>query len=298
MMTDRQKYLIKKNLMGWAFCLAPLVLFIVFVVVPLVMAFYLSFTDYNLISYEWVGLKNYETLFGNDAMRTDFLISLKNVGIYTLISLPLSIFPPMFVAGLLNNGLRGSKTFRVLLYIPALSGSVAMALIWGWFFDVARSPINYLLTSIGLEPLMFLTSPDSAMLTLIVIVTWSGTGGGVIMFTAAMQTIPGEYYEAARVDGASGFVQFFKITMPLLRPTVFFLFTMGIISSLQLFDPVYLLTNGGPERATQTPAYLIYVNSFQTSRKAGYGSAIAVVFFFIVMAVTFLFQKFTKEEVF
>lgn len=296
-MTSRQIRLLKKDLLGWAFCLVPIVIFIVFIVVPLVMAFYISLTDYNLLRMEFVGFKNYVDIFSTPSIRRSFFMSFVNVLVYTAMSLPISLVVNVGIAALLQNNLRGAKVYRVLYYLPALTGSVAMAMIWSWFFHAAYSPINALLNLIGLPSIPFLESRWTAMPTLVFMTVWSGVGGGVVMYSAAMQTIPGEYYEAAKMDGASNLRQFFTITVPMLMPTIFFTTTMGIIGSLQLFDPVYLLTNGGPEGTTETPAWKIYMVSFETANEAGQGSAMAVCLFFVVMIVTVVFQKITKEQV-
>jgi multiple sugar transport system permease protein len=297
-MTAKQAARWKKDLVGWSFCIVPVLVFAVFVVYPLIMAFYLSFTDYNLIKFSWIGVKNYTDWFTIASRREMLLRSILNVLYYTVLVIPLTMIPPLILAGVLHNKLRGSKIYRVLLYVPALTGSVATALMWSWLFNVAYSPINIMMRSVGLPEFSFLSSAKTAMLTLVMMVAWTGMGGTIVIFSAALQTVPGEYYEAARIDGASAPRQFISVTLPMLMPTLYFLITMSIIGSLQLFDSVYLLTNGGPEGATQTPAYLIYVISFESARKAGFGSALAVILFFVVMVVTFLFQKLTKEQLF
>ena len=296
-MTAKQLRLLKRDLVGWSFCIVPIVIFIIFIVVPLVMAFYISLTEYNLNNMEFIGFKNYVNLFTKPALREDLLISFKNVLVYTVMVIPLSLVVNLGVAAILQN-IRGGKIYRVIFYLPGLTSSVVMSIIWSWFFNVAYSPINSLMGILGLPEFTFLSSPDTAMPTLVLMIIWTGIGGGIVMYSAAMQTIPGELYEAAKIDGAGAFVQFVRITLPMIRPTIFFTCTMSLIGSLQLFDPVYLLTNGGPEGSTMTPSWLIYMTSFETAKKAGLGSAIAVVLFAVVMVVTFAFQKFTKEEVF
>ncbi|MGN1100473.1 MAG: carbohydrate ABC transporter permease, partial [Christensenellales bacterium] len=237
-MTAKQLRLLKRDLVGWSFCIVPIVIFIIFIVVPLVMAFYISLTEYNLNNMEFIGFKNYVNLFTKPALREDLLISFKNVLVYTVMVIPLSLVVNLGVAAILQN-IRGGKIYRVIFYLPGLTSSVVMSIIWSWFFNVAYSPINSLMGILGLPEFTFLSSPDTAMPTLVLMIIWTGIGGGIVMYSAAMQTIPGELYEAAKIDGAGAFVQFVRITLPMIRPTIFFTCTMSLIGSLQLFDPVY-----------------------------------------------------------
>lgn len=295
-MTSKQLRLLKHDLIGWSFCIIPIILFVLFILVPIGMAVYLSFTNYNLLTMEWVGGRQYAALFTNDAMRSDMLIAFRNAILYTIMFVPLSILLPFVIAAMLHTNLRGAKVFRVLLYVPGLTGAVAMSMIWNWLFSPVYSPINALLSALHLPTSQFIHSTDTAMICLVLMMVWSGLGGGVVLFTAGMQMIPGEYYEAAKLDGASGARQFWSITVPILAPTTYFQTTMSIIGALQLFDPVYLLTNGGPQKATQTPGYLIYKMSFVAPRMAGTACAFAIIFFVVVMLITFLFQKTAKES--
>ena len=295
-MTAKQIRLLKEDLVGWSFCLIPIVLFLTFIAVPLLMAVYLSFTNYDMgITMDWVGFRQYQMLFTFPAFRDDMLRSFVNALYFTALNVPLGVFIPFVLAAMLHTGIRGAKVFRVLLYLPGLTGAVAMSMIWQWFFHPIYSPVNGLLGKLGLPALQFISSPTQAMPSLVLMMVWSGIGGGTILFTAGMQMIPGDYYEAARLDGAGGVRQFWSITVPMLAPTTYFQTTMSIIGSLQLFDPVYLLTNGGPVKSTMTPGYLIYNMSFVQSA-AGTACAFAMVFFLLVMAVTFLFQRIGKES--
>ena len=293
-MTNRTKRNLKRDVTGYLFCAPVLILFGLFLLYPLCLGIYQSFTNYDLFfQMDFVGLDQYRLLLGNSAFRTPFLRSIGNTLLYAVMFIPLLIVISMGLASALNHKFRCNKLFRVLFYIPGLTGAVAAAFVWRWLFNYTYGPINSLLTSLGLPTVDFLGDEKTVMFAFVLMGVWGGLGGTMVMYTAALQGIPGEAIEAAQIDGASKTRIFWTITVPLLAPMTTYLVTMNIISSLQLIDPVLLLAPSNP--GAQTPAYIIYQQAFIV-RQAGFAAAHAVLLFLLIMLLTFGFRKFNRES--
>lgn len=271
---------------GWVFLAPTILFFTVFTFAPLFMSIYFSLTDFNMVKASWVGFENYKYVFTNSY----YMRSLLNVIIYAAMSVPVVVISSLLVANLVNQKMRGVKVFRMLYYIPAVTSGVATSFVWKWILNKNYGLFN---TILGTQ-IPWLTDMSYLPLFSIVIVTsWSALGGNMLIYLAGLRGISDDMYEAADIDGAGYWRKLFSITMPLLSSTTYFILTMTIIGSFQLFDQVYMITGGGPGGYTQMPVLQIY--DMTGKFFAGRGSAMSVVLFVLIMVVTFITQKFTKE---
>ncbi|WP_240811228.1 carbohydrate ABC transporter permease [Brachybacterium sp. SGAir0954] len=256
--------------------------FLVFLLGPMIFSFYLSFTDWDSFTAPvWVGLDNYITLLTDDPI---FLKVMGNTAFYSLISVPLGMVVSLFIANLLNKKVRFRKLFRTLVYLPHLIPIVAVALIFQMVFAPEAGPLNQALALIGIEGPNWLMDARWVKPALILMSLWQA-GGGTILLLAGMNGIPKELYEAAEIDGASGFRQFWSVTFPQLTPVIFFNLIMGIIGSFQVFAQVFILTGGGPDNASQMAVPMLFDEAFRFYHM-GYGSAIAWILFVVIMIFT------------
>ncbi len=285
------------NLWGYAFVVIPLIGFVVFVFVPLLMSIYASFTSWpmgqSIFKAKWVGLKNYVTMFNKDL----FWQSLGNTFFY-LIGIPIGLVLALIGAVAMNRGTKYETVFRVIYYVPVISSLVAISFVFQRFFMTDGGVINNMLIAIGISnPPNWMSNPNYTKWVIIVLTVWKGLGSSIILFIAGMQGISTSYYEAAKVDGASFLYSFRKITLPLLMPVTFYLIVTGIIGGMQMYvEPRLIFTNNGPSNSTFTTVIYLYENIFKNS-KAGYGSAVAVVLGVIVFIVTLIqFSMNGREE--
>lgn len=243
------------------------------------------------------------TILGNSfivgAQDKLFWLSIRNTIVFCLIAVPLSVIPALLVATILNSKLPGMKFFRAVYFIPSVAAVVGVSLIWQWMYNAAVGWINYAITSgigavnglTGLaiaDPQMrWLSSADTALLSVALMVAWQTIGFNTVLFVAGMQNIPGVLYEAATVDGAGTWAQFRNVTLPLLGPTMVFVLTTTLIQAFQVFEPIFIMTNppGGPNNSTLSMVLYLYQNGFQRFRQ-GYASSIAWVLFLIIFAAT------------
>jgi len=282
----------REAIAGYLF-LAPFIAgVIIWQAIPLLMSLYYSFTDYEVLTPpEWVGLKNYERMI-NDKL---FWTSLINTIWYTIMSVTIFMVFALGGALLLNAKVRGIRIFRVVVYLPSQLPVVASAFIFLWIFQPDFGIANHLLNLIGVEPQKWLFDPILAKPTLAIMGIW-GIGTGIIIFLAGLQSVPESLYDAAKVDGAGNVRQFWHVTLPLISPVLLFNLVISIIASFQVFDLAYLMTKGGP--GTETLFYVLYIfrNAFELF-KMGYASALAWVFFLIVLALTFLNFRLSRRWV-
>lgn len=283
----------KQHIIGYLFLTPTAVLFTVFTVIPFIMAFYLAFHNYNLLEVkEFVGFEYFATSFKN----TEFMRSFLNILIYAVIFVPFAIITSLLAAVLGNSRLRGAKFMRVIFYLPSITGSIAMAYVWRWMFDIDSGVFNGILTSIGLPALRWLGSRSYFVMVCVVMVSlWSGVGNNMLIFLAALKGVPTESYEAARLDGANGFQTLIHITLPAIAPTMYFITTMSIIGAFQMFDLVYAMVPSGSMEWARTPVVMLYEIGF-TRFKGGMGSAMSIILFGVIMLFTFLFQLIVKED--
>lgn len=259
----------------------------IFTIYPFVSSLVLSFTDYNLISApSFVGFQNYVKLFTSDK---EFVNSLLATLKYTVMTVPVQLAFALFVAFILNFKLKGINMYRTAYYIPSiLGGNVAVAVLWRFLFS-ADGLINQAIQFFGGEPVGWLSDPNAAMFVIALLKVWQ-FGSAMVIFLAALKEIPVELYEAAQVDGAKKWTIFFKITLPLISPTIFFNLVMQMVNALQEFNAPYLITNGGPLKATNLTSLMIYNNAFKFF-KMGYASAMSWILFIIIMVLTIILFK-------
>ncbi|MCG8452004.1 MAG: sugar ABC transporter permease [Spirochaetales bacterium] len=278
--------------MGWLFILPSVVLFMIFVALPALSAFYLSFTDYDILTEtEWVGLANYAMLLKDKI----FFISLKNIVFYVALYVPLMVVFSLSMAVAVNQSFRGVGVFRTIFYIPSLTSAIAASTVWLWILNPHYGVLNQVLAAIGIVGPAWLAMSSTAMMSIVMVTLWQGAGGNMILFLAGLQGISKELYESAMMDGAGRIQSFFRITLPLMRPTTFLVIILSMIGSFQLFDQAFALTQGGPGYATMTPVYMIYNEGFNLLNM-GYASSMAVLLFLVILLFTILSFKLNKDE--
>ena len=281
----------QKRLVPYIFIAPNLIVFTVFVLVPILFAFYISLTEWSLIGTpEFVGLGNYVELLGDG----QFWRSLYNTLVYTVGTVPTSIALGLLVAVGLNRKLPGRALLRSLFFVPVIISLVAVALIASWMFNDNYGVINAALKAVGFEGVPWLSSPVWAMPSLIITTLWIRIGFCMVIYLAALQSIPVELYQAAQVDGATSWRQFRHITWPLLGPTTFLLLILNVIYSLHVFDLIYVMTGGGPGFSTTVLVQYIYQMAFQES-EMGYASAVGVVLYLLLMAFTVFQWRMTRQ---
>ncbi|WP_127491616.1 carbohydrate ABC transporter permease [Paenibacillus glycanilyticus] len=278
--------------MAYLFITPTMLLFFAFTIIPVVMALYLSFTNYDVVSrMEFVKLDNYKKLLEDDLFWTTF----KNVFFYSVIFVPLNIIISLLLAMLLNFKRFGVKLFRTLNYLPTLTSAVAASTVWIWLLHPEFGLVNNLLSYAGITGPAWLAQTETAMFSIIMVTLWQSVGSNMIIYIAGLQGVPDYLYESAKLDGATAFARFRYITWPQLRPTTFLVSTMAIIGALQLFDQAFVLTQGGPGNVTKTPVYLIYNQGFN-QLKMGYASAQAFVLAVAILIFSFINMRINKSE--
>lgn len=278
---------LKNDLIGFAFISPWLIGFLGYIIGPMIASLYLSFTNYDLLSSPtWIGFDNYINLFTSDER---FWTSLKVTFTFVFVSVPLKLAFALFVAMLFNRNFRGVGVYRTLYYIPSIiGGSVAVAVMWRELFG-QNGPINGLLGLLGIQGSNWIANPDTALSTLVILVVWQ-FGSPMLIFLAGLKQIPRELYEAASVDGANRVHQFFKITLPMLTPVIFFNLVMQMINGFMTFTQSFMVTGGGPLDRTLFYAVYLYEQAFGNF-KMGYASAMAWILLIIVGAFTALIFK-------
>lgn len=323
---------------GYLFLSPNLLGFLFFFAGPLLLSFYTSFTNWDAFTTrDWVGLDNYSKIFSLDFVKLEradqpfpevldtdkyvelsrfslfgqhfligaadklFWLALRNTVVFSLMAVPLSVIPALFLANLLNSKLPGIKTFRAIYFLPSIAAVVGVALIWQWLYNAAVGYINYVITSVTnllnsipgiilVDPqIRWLSDTKTALLAVVIMSAWQWIGLYTVLFLAGLQNIPVELYEACTVDGAGKWAKFWNVTLPLLAPTTFFVVTTAIISALQLFEQVYVLIPteppGGPNNSTLSLVLYLYQKGFQRFEQ-GYASAVAWVLFIAIFTVT------------
>jgi multiple sugar transport system permease protein len=274
---------------GYAMIAPGLIGLLIFYIWPMLQTFYFSFTEWGPFGdAEWTGMSNYRELFHGP----EFLMALRNTLVYTVLSVSITEAIALVLAVLLNQKLRGMSVYRTLYFIPVVTMPVAIGLVWRWLYNSDYGIINYLLSLIGIEGANWLSDPSLALYAIVVVGVWSGIGYALVLFLAGLQTIPAEYYDAASVDGAGALVKFFRITLPLLSPTVFFVTVISLIGSLQVFDLIFVMISSGRSASTspvidqtQSLVYLFYKNTFVINEQ-GQGAAVVLTLFIIIVLVT------------
>jgi multiple sugar transport system permease protein len=273
----------RKEWSAYAFLTPAFILLGIFTLFAVGFSLYLSFHRWDILNPQkpYVGLDNYRQLRHDDYFRQ----AVKNTAYFTLATVPLSMLLGLLIALLLNRQIHGRAIFRTLFYLPVVTPLVVSGLIWKWVLNGDFGLLNYYIGKIGISPQLWLSNPSLAMPSVIAMSVWVTVGFTMLVYLAGLQAIPHEYYEAASVDGAGGWRMFRHITLPLLAPSTFFVTVYLVISTFQVFDQIYVMTGGGPLRATTTVVYYIWQAGFQQFAM-GYASAMAYGLFAIIFVFT------------
>lgn len=282
------------NLTGWLF-ISPMVIgFVTLLLGPLLLALYMSFTDWPLLGEaQFIGLDNYKAIF-QDA---EFWRVVGNTFTFSAGLVPLNIMLALGLALLLVRKLPGIGIFRTAIFVPVMTSLIVWAIVWKYLFATDTGFINQILQMFGITGPSWLYNPQLAMPVVIVTSVLKNVGLNMVLFIAALQQVPIHLYEAARLDGASRTRQLFQITIPMISPTVFLTTLLTIIGSLKVFGQIYVMTQGGPDNSTKVLVYYIWERAFKNF-EFGYASALAFVLFFIILVFTLLQWQFRKRWVF
>lgn len=283
------------NMRGWLYILPALIILSVFSIYPIInlfsMGFYAEF-DYLKGEVYRLGIDNFRYIMNDE----NFYIALNNTFYYVIISVPISIIISLTIAIFLNSKIKFAKLFRSIYFLPFITSTVAISMVWKWMLHGDYGLINSLLQTIGLNKVKFLTNPDYTILILTIINVWKGMGYKVIIILAGLQSIDEYYYLAAKIDGASKMQRLRNITLPLLTPTLFFVSVTSIIEAFKIFDEVFILYDqtGGPLKSGVTMVYYIF-NKFYKEWQFTNAAAASLILFFIIFLITVLQIKIGKK---
>jgi multiple sugar transport system permease protein len=286
----------RKQWSAYLFLAPTMILFGIFTVAAVIYAFYLSFHEWNILepAKPYVGLDNYSRLLGDER----FGGAVFNTLVYTAASVPLTMGLGLLIALLLNIQIRARGFFRTLFYLPVVTPLVIAAIIWKWVYNGDFGLLNYYLIQIGVidEPLLWLADPNLAMPAVIITSVWKSVGFSMVVYLAGLQSIPEDFYDAAKVDGAVGWQRLKDITIPLLSSTTLFLAVVSVLGAFQVFTEVFIMTNGGPLGRTTTIVFHIYQTAFKFF-DMGYASAMAFGMFAMMFAFTLVQLRVMRGEV-
>lgn len=280
---------------AWGFLLPNLLGFLVFTLLPVLAALFISFTEWDLLRPpRWAGFENYLRLVQDPLFRK----VLRNTVLYVLGTVPMQMVLALLVALALNQRLPGQTFFRTAYFMPVVASTVAVALVWRWMFHADFGLINSFLYMVGVnDPPNWLSSTRWALPAIIIMSVWQQIGFSMVLFLAGLQSVPVTLYEAAKIDGAGAWQRFWSITLPMLSSTTFFVLVISIINSFQVFDQAFIMTGGGPANATNTLVFNIYRYAFQFFQM-GYAAAMAWVLFAIIFVVTLLQFRYQRQWVY
>ncbi|WP_181802083.1 carbohydrate ABC transporter permease [Streptomyces shenzhenensis] len=278
---------------GWVLFSPYLAHVLLFTAVPMGVAVALSFTDYGFLgSAHWVGLANYTELFGDERFQKATV----NTILYSIVAVPVTMAAALGVSLALNQRVRFQSTYRAAFYLPQVTATVAVALVWKWIYDPNVGIANAALAFFGVGRIDWLSDPDWALPAVMLLGLWQGLGAKMIIYLAALQQVPRELFEAARMDGAGRWQTFRHVTWPMLRPATFFVLITSVVSAFQVFDQVYVMTpTGGPLQSTNVLTFDIYLNAFDGMR-FGYASAESVMLFLMIGVVTLFSLRMRKAH--
>ncbi len=286
----------KKKYSGFLFVVPSLVLYIFFVIYPVVNSVKLSFFKWDGLSknMDFIGLQNYITMFTDDRV---FMMALKNSLIWSFFIIVVPTILGLIIANTIYNGVFGGSIHRFIVLLPFLVSSVAVGLIWKWMYNPGLGTINTFLNKINLESLArdWLGDPGTVLGSLILTNIWQLSGLAMIIFYAAMQAIPTELYDAAKVDGASSFYIFKNVTIPMLKEAIIIVVVLMITAAWRVFDTIWVVTRGGPANRSQVVGSWMYLSAFR-NLKHGYGSSIAVFIFLIILIASFIYIKVSRRD--
>jgi multiple sugar transport system permease protein len=289
----------RETFAAWSFCAPPLFFLLLFLVAPFIIAFVISFTDQRLIPNpnlptQFIALRNFLRLFNSPSFHQALL----NTFVFAVVVVPLQTFLALLLAVLVNQKLRFINLFRTIYFSPVVTTMVVVSIIWYFLYNPGEGLINQMISFISfgkLGPYNWLNDTALALPAIMILSVWQGVGFQMVIYLAGLQGIPDELYEAGRVDGANAWQQFWQITIPQLRNTTIFVIISTTILAFKLFTQVWVMTKGGPQGATKTIIVLLYEEGFKMLH-VGYASAIGVLFFLIVLAVSLIQRVYLKEE--
>lgn len=286
------KHIKKERAWGYLFVAAPFVQFIVFGLIPVTFSLIASFSNWNMMSkVKWVGLKNFQEMFAD----YKFWQALGNTFYYYL-GIPVGMFIALLLAMIMCKDTRANKVFRVIYYLPAISSVIAISILWSWIYNTEYGLLNLALKQIGIMGPNWLGDPKYIKLSLIIMGIWGGLGPSVIMFIAALKNIPKTFYEAAEIDGANTIQSFVFITLPMLRPILFYLLIIGFIVNMQTFGNIYIMIpGGGAEYSGASIVFYLWQKGFGNF-EFGYASAVAWVLAIITFVATLIQFKIRKKD--
>lgn len=266
----------------------------VFWIIPLFSALAISFTDWDYISptMNFVGIDNYSWILSDP----DFIDALVNTFVFGLGTIVTTLILGLFFALIFQERFWGGKAHQFIIFSPWITPTVAVALVWSWIYDPDSGFANFLLSKIGLQPLQWLHSGKTAMLGIIVFTVWKTVGYTMLFYLGALERVPASPYEAAALDGANWFQRFLRITLPMISPTTYFLFIINLISSIQVYDQIQIMTQGGPGGSTTTLLYLYYQKAFQNFQM-GEANAVAIMILVIILMLSTLSSTLSKRFV-
>ena len=277
---------VKDWIAGYIFIAPVTIGLMVFYIWPFIQNFWFSFNDVNKFNVtHFIGLDNYRQMLSDKEVFQSFGNTLK----YVVVTVPVGLFLSLVIAALLNAKIKGKSIYRTLYFLPSVTMAAAVAIVWKWVFNEKMGILNAVITSFGGPRIGWLTNSKTAIFVIMLVGLWMTVGYNMIILLAGMQGISKTYYEAAAIDGAGSLTQFFKITIPLLTPTIFFVMITSIISAFQVFDVVYMmvLKSNPAYESTQTVVMLFYRQAFDYGYK-GYAAAISILIFAVIMLITLI----------
>lgn len=280
------KKLIKKHVLGnetfaaWTFIMPSLLGSLIFIIIPIVSSLLLSFSSWDLLSPpKFIGAQNYVNLFN----AKQFWIVFKNTILFALATTILGTVIPLVLANIINNKVRANNFFKTAYFLPFITPMIVVAMVWEWIFDPNIGLMNYILKT----HIEWLYNQNTAMFAIIIVSVWKLVGYNMVIFLSGFSAISNQVLESAKIDGATELPTFFRIIIPLLSPTIFFVLIITTITSFQVFDLIYLMTQGGPENSTNVLVYWLYKNAFEYFN-IGKASAIAYILFIFIAVLTFI----------
>ncbi|WP_053070469.1 carbohydrate ABC transporter permease [Alkalihalobacillus pseudalcaliphilus] len=283
---------IKKNKIAYLFLMPKLIFFTVFMFIPIVWAFVISFQDRGVFNIDYVGFKHYIDAFQSEVFRK----AVMNTLLYTVVTVPAFIITALVIAAMIHPLGRISQTFfRSAFYLPTVTSMVIIAMVWRWMYNYRFGIFNYIIEFFGFEPVNWLAQSSTALPALMIMSILIPPGSGIIIYLAAMNNINPSLYEAADIDGATPYQKFMRITLPMLKPTTLYLIIISTIGSFQVFTQIIMMTGGGPGNATETIVHIIYKTAFRDFN-FGLASAQSVILFFILMGFAIAQFRLMKDK--
>jgi multiple sugar transport system permease protein len=284
----------REKIDGYLFISPWIIGFLIFYAVPLFFSFIVSFCNWDYLqNLTFIGLQNYIKIFSKDAYALD---GLKKTAIFVGLEVPLQLSVALAIAFLLTQSIRGTKVTRAIVYLPAVISGAVGGVIWRYMFNKQVGVLNYLLSFLGVNPIAWIDDPSIALYSIVLTGIWA-IGQPMILFLAAIEGVPRNYYESADIDGAGKLSQFIHITLPLISPTIFLNLIIVMIQQFQMLAPIIVITGGGPVRATTLYSYVEYTNAFKYL-KMGYASALSWFMFAIILVLSLLLFKTSNRWVY